>query len=394
MSENIEVRVSHQFKASAERVYDAWLDPDKTRARTQAALQSMGLSGEIAQIEIDPRVGGAFLFSDMRDAVNAGFGWFAENLTVRVNPRPTGRGHSGWHYYYLYGLERAGILAHVRFLGPHDWYEDGALLLATAYEQSGKLEKAIQAEGPETVAMFIAEPVQGAGPGPPLGEQGSEARLLERGGRAGEEVVRAARLRPMKGRYAERAIETGEFPSDATRDHLAEFRVFGVGRHQLFFDGVMQFAELDSDKWRQYAKRSWWPKSLVYAYEAGALSRWEQKVLHNVDAVTLVSDEERRLMLASGADKGEKVHVVKNGVDMDYFDPGQDLENPFCPGTANVVFTGAMDYYANAEGVCWFVESVWPGIRARRPDAQFWIVGSNPTKDVSALSEPELVKKT
>ena len=76
----------------------------------------------------------------------------------------------------------------------------------------------------------------------------------------------------------------------------------------------------------------------------------------------------------------------KYALDADYFDPGQDLENPFRPGTANVVFTGAMDYYANAEGVRWFVESVWPGIRARRPDAHFWIVGSNPTKDVSALA--------
>jgi glycosyltransferase involved in cell wall biosynthesis len=45
-----------------------------------------------------------------------------------------------------------------------------------------------------------------------------------------------------------------------------------------------------------------------------------------------------------------------------------------------------MDYYANVEGVGWFVEAVWPGIRACRPEAQFWIVGSNPTRDVLALS--------
>ena len=37
------------------------------------------------------------------------------------------------------------------------------------------------------------------------------------------EIVRAARLRPMKGGFADRAMMTGEFPGDKTRDHLAEF---------------------------------------------------------------------------------------------------------------------------------------------------------------------------
>jgi len=36
------------------------------------------------------------------------------------------------------------------------------------------------------------------------------------------EVVRAARYRPMKGTFAERAIEDGEFPSDTTRVHLEQ----------------------------------------------------------------------------------------------------------------------------------------------------------------------------
>ncbi len=31
-----------------------------------------------------------------------------------------------WHYYYLYGLERAGVIVGKRFLGDHDWYQEGA----------------------------------------------------------------------------------------------------------------------------------------------------------------------------------------------------------------------------------------------------------------------------
>ena len=37
------------------------------------------------------------------------------------------------------------------------------------------------------------------------------------------EVVCAARWRPMKGEFAERAMLSGEFPSDATREHLEDF---------------------------------------------------------------------------------------------------------------------------------------------------------------------------
>ena len=78
MTSKIEAKVTHRFKASAERVYDAWLDPEKarlwqkhasaeTRCGLPAALIDLGLSGEIKRVEIDARVGGSFLFSDMRD---------------------------------------------------------------------------------------------------------------------------------------------------------------------------------------------------------------------------------------------------------------------------------------------------------------------------------------
>lgn len=47
--------------------------------------------------------------------------WMASNFSVYSNPRG-----SGWLYYYLYGLERAGRLSNVRFFGQHDWYRQGA----------------------------------------------------------------------------------------------------------------------------------------------------------------------------------------------------------------------------------------------------------------------------
>ncbi len=67
MGEKIEVRVTYRFRVPAERVYDAWLDPDKLRVWQSAALKKMGLSGEIGEVTIDAKVGGTFLYSDFRD---------------------------------------------------------------------------------------------------------------------------------------------------------------------------------------------------------------------------------------------------------------------------------------------------------------------------------------
>ncbi len=71
MTSKIEARVTHRFKASADRLYDAWLDPKKGRLWMEAALIRLGLSGDIQRVEIDARVGGKFFFSDMRDGTEA-----------------------------------------------------------------------------------------------------------------------------------------------------------------------------------------------------------------------------------------------------------------------------------------------------------------------------------
>jgi hypothetical protein len=64
---------------------------------------------------------------------NAGMSWLNVKWDVKSNP---GKGGS-WHYYYLYGLERAGILYDTNMIGKHDWYLEGARLLLEGQDGNG-----------------------------------------------------------------------------------------------------------------------------------------------------------------------------------------------------------------------------------------------------------------
>jgi len=148
---------------------------------------------------------------------------------------------------------------------------------------------------------------------------------------------------------------------------------------------ISDFVDVDSDKWRQYSLRAAWPLSAVYRYEARALLRWERHAAKASNVVTLVSDTETKLMTALLADDSVRVETVRNGVETKFFDPRLNFECPYADGNRVVVFTGAMDYFANQEAVTWFAGNAWPEIQDREPDLRFYIVGSNPSRAVREL---------
>lgn len=56
------VRVSHRFRASPERVFDAWLDPATARRFLYATP-----TGQIVRCDLDARPGGRWTITDRRD---------------------------------------------------------------------------------------------------------------------------------------------------------------------------------------------------------------------------------------------------------------------------------------------------------------------------------------
>lgn len=67
-------------------------------------------------------------------SVQDGFAWLDKNWAVDRNPP----GGAGWHYYYLYGLERACAFAGREHIGTHDWYAEGAKVIVAQQKPEGK----------------------------------------------------------------------------------------------------------------------------------------------------------------------------------------------------------------------------------------------------------------
>ena len=150
---------------------------------------------------------------------------------------------------------------------------------------------------------------------------------------------------------------------------------------------VMDFVDVDSDKWAQYAASKPWPLSWVYRRESATLLKYERSVAQRWDASVLVSNDEAALFLRLAPHAAARVSGISNGVDSDYFSPQHTYANPYPAGAPVLVFTGAMDYWANVDAVVWFVREVFPQVRAQMKDARFYIVGSRPSAEVQALSQ-------
>jgi hypothetical protein len=113
--------------------------PAQTGTRVSTgSMTSSGIAALcIAKSELE---GHASHWRGRQDAVEAairdGVAWLAKHFDPTANPRADA-GPTGWKYYYLYSVERAGVLAGTYRFGDRDWWEEGAAHLLGVQEAEG-----------------------------------------------------------------------------------------------------------------------------------------------------------------------------------------------------------------------------------------------------------------
>ena len=143
---------------------------------------------------------------------------------------------------------------------------------------------------------------------------------------------------------------------------------------------IIDFVDVDSDKWRHYADLTSFPKSFVYQREYRQLQRLEAKLVEEFDASIVISEEEKAHLPES-----DRLFVVRNGIDLEYFSPRGS------PNPNTVIFTGAMNYFPNIEGVLFFHGEVLPRIQQEIPSVKLIIGGMNPDPSIQQLESEHVM---
>jgi sugar transferase (PEP-CTERM/EpsH1 system associated) len=143
---------------------------------------------------------------------------------------------------------------------------------------------------------------------------------------------------------------------------------------------ILDFGDMDSQKWREYAKSKPFPLSLGYGLESMKLRREEARLARRFDLCTATTRAEWETLESYAT--GVATDWFPNGVDAEYFAPSAQHYDE-----DRIVFVGRMDYYPNQECMRWFCANVLPRLRQRRPNAQLAIVGADPSPAMRKLGE-------
>ena len=105
----------------------------------------------------------------------------------------------------------------------------------------------------------------------------------------------------------------------------------------------------------------------------------ERRYLQNADHVFTVSQNDHDMFVKFL--EPHKLSVIQTGVDTDFFRPSEETEIP-----NSLVFTGSMDWLPNEDGICYFVNEIFPLILSKVRDATLCVVGRNPSRRLQDLA--------
>ena len=119
----------------------------------------------------------------------------------------------------------------------------------------------------------------------------------------------------------------------------------------------------------------------LFRSEFERLRQYEHIIFHYFEHHTIISEQDKNYIIH---EENNKIAVIPNGVDLEYFSP-QNLIKDY-----DLVFTGNMSYPPNVNCAQFLVNEVMPLVWNTRPNTSILISGTSPVKEVLTLASEKV----
>ena len=126
--------------------------------------------------------------------------------------------------------------------------------------------------------------------------------------------------------------------------------------------------------WKRVAEQEANPLKKIYLKVlANRLEHEELSAIHKYDAVVCVSSNDQ----AFYEEKGLRLPITSIPIGIDVTKDLSNSDSP--PKYPGLFMLGALDWIPNQEGIIWFIENVWPKLKAMYPNLEIKIAGRRPS---------------
>ncbi len=144
---------------------------------------------------------------------------------------------------------------------------------------------------------------------------------------------------------------------------------------------LLDYQDVFSYGLKRRADKVPWPLKLVFRLEYNRMRSFEKELFDQFDIKMIISEQDRALIPHP---EKEKIIVVRNGVDLEYFSPLSRSKRQ------EIVFTGNMNYPPNVDAARFLAKKIMPLVWKKMPETRLLIAGANPHPAVKKLQNKKI----
>ncbi|MFN3551271.1 MAG: glycosyltransferase family 4 protein [Endomicrobiia bacterium] len=139
-------------------------------------------------------------------------------------------------------------------------------------------------------------------------------------------------------------------------------------------------------------------RKIYWYFQYKKILSFENKFNNMFIRITVVSEKDKQWLVSKSQIKEDKIEVIPNGVDIEYFKVFKEEEilkfkKEYNISSPSILFRGIMSFRPNIDGCLWFLKNVFPILKKLIPEVKFYIVGPNPTKEILKYKSENIIVK-